>query len=81
MHLGYLKSVYPTFWPEAWDSICHYHLQKVAKVDRHWEKTARAESDNPKHYTEIAFSSSQQLASNETPEDTTFLHSSMYNAT
>ena len=40
-----------------------------AKVDRHWEKTARAESNHPKHYIETAFSSSQQLASNETPED------------
>ena len=40
-----------------------------AKVDRHWEKTARAESNHPKHYIEIAFSSSQQLVSNETPED------------
>ena len=40
-----------------------------AKVDRHWEKTARAESNHQKHYIEIAFSSSQQLASNETPED------------
>ena len=35
-----------------------------AKVDRHWEKTARAESNHLKHYIEIAFSSSQQLASN-----------------
>ena len=41
----------------------------LAKVDRHWEKTASAESNHPKHYMEIAFSSSQQLASNETPED------------
>ena len=40
-----------------------------AKVDRHCEKTARAESNHPKHYTEIAFSSSQQLVSIETPED------------
>ena len=40
-----------------------------AKVDRHWEKTAHAESNHPKHYIEIAFSSSQQLVSNETPED------------
>ena len=40
-----------------------------AKVDRHWEKTARAESNHPKHYIEIAFSSSQQLVSNETTED------------
>ena len=40
-----------------------------AKIDRHWEKTARAESNHPKHYIEIAFSSSQQLVSNETPED------------
>ena len=39
------------------------------KVDRHWEKTARAESNHPKHYMETAFSASQQLASNETPED------------
>ena len=28
MHLGYFKSDYATFWPGAWDSICHYHLQK-----------------------------------------------------
>ena len=40
-----------------------------AKIDRHWEKTARAESNHPKHYIEITFSSSQQLLSNETPED------------
>ena len=40
-----------------------------AKVDRHWEKMARAESSHPKHYMEISFSSSQQLVSNETPED------------
>ena len=40
-----------------------------AKVYRHWEKTALAESNHQKHYKEIAFSSSQQLASNETPED------------
>ena len=40
-----------------------------AKVERHWEKTARAESSHPKHYIKIAFSSSQQLVSNETPED------------
>ena len=40
-----------------------------AKIDGHWEKTARAESNHPKHYIEIAFSSSQQLVSNETPED------------
>ena len=40
-----------------------------AKVDRHWEKTALAESNHPKHYVEIAFSSSQRLVSNETPED------------
>ena len=40
-----------------------------AKVDRHWEKMACAESNHPKHYMEIAFSSSQQLASNETSED------------
>ena len=40
-----------------------------AKIDRHWEKTARAESNHPKHCIEIAFSSSQQLVSNETPED------------
>ena len=55
----------------------------LAKVDRHWEKTARAraESNHPKHYMEIAFSSSQQLASNEHQRTTTFLHSSMYNAT
>ena len=71
MHLGYLKYDYPTFWPGAWDSICHYHLQKTPfrqKIDRHWEKTAHAESNHPKHYIEIAFSS-QQLVSNETPED------------
>ena len=30
---------------------------------------ARTESNHPKHYIEIAFSSSQWLASNETPED------------
>ena len=36
---------------------------------RHWEKTARTESNHPKHYIEIAFSSSQQLVSNELPED------------
>ena len=41
----------------------------LAKIDRHWEKRARAESNHPKHYIEIAFSSSQQLVSNETPED------------
>ena len=40
-----------------------------AKVDRHWEKTARAESNHPNHYIEIACSSFQQLVSNETPED------------
>ena len=40
-----------------------------AKIDRHWEKMARAESNHPKHYIEIAFLSSQQLVSNETPED------------
>ena len=40
-----------------------------AKVDRRWEEMARAESDHLKHYIEIAFSSSQQLVSNETPED------------
>ena len=40
-----------------------------AKVDRHWEKTARAESNHPKHCIELAFSSSQQIVSNETPED------------
>ena len=40
-----------------------------AKVDRHCEKTARAESNHPKHYIEIAFSSSHQLVSKETPED------------
>ena len=48
-----------------------------AKVDRHWEKTARAESRHPRHYIELAFSSSQQLVSNETPEDhyvPSFLH-------
>ena len=55
-----------------------------AKVDRHWEKIARAESNHPKHYIEIAFSSSQQLVSNETTEDQyilSFFHSFMYNAT
>ena len=41
----------------------------AAKVDRHWEKTARAESNHLKHYIEVAFSSSQQLVSNQTPED------------
>ena len=40
-----------------------------AKVDRHWEKTARAESNHPKHYIELAFAPSQRLVSNETPED------------
>ena len=40
-----------------------------AKVDRHWDKTARTESNHPKHYIELAFSPSQQLISNETPED------------
>ena len=40
-----------------------------AKIDRHWEKMAHAESNHPEHYIEIAFSSSQQLVSNETPED------------
>ena len=25
---GVFKFDYPTFWPGAWDSICHYHLQK-----------------------------------------------------
>ena len=40
-----------------------------AKIDRHWEKTACAESNHLKHYIEIAFSSSQQLVSNEMPED------------
>ena len=40
-----------------------------AKVDRHWDKTACAVSNHPKHHMEIAFSSTQQLASNETPED------------
>ena len=41
----------------------------LAKIDRHWEKTACTESNHPKHYIEIAFSLSQQLVSNETPED------------
>ena len=41
----------------------------LAKVDRHWEKMACAESNHPKHKMEMAFSSSQQLASNETLED------------
>ena len=40
-----------------------------AKVDRHWEKTARAEFNHPKHCIELAFSPSQQLVSYETPED------------
>ena len=40
-----------------------------AKADRHWERTAHAESNHLKHYIETAFSSSQQLVSNETPED------------
>ena len=40
-----------------------------ANVDRHREKTACAESNYLKHYIEIAFSFSQQLVSNETPED------------
>ena len=42
---------------------------KTPKIDRHWEKTARAESNHPKHYIEIAFSSSQQLVSTQSPED------------
>ena len=37
-----------------------------AKVDRHWEKTARAESNHPKH---CIFSPSQQIVSNEMPGD------------
>ena len=41
----------------------------LAKVDRHWEKMACAESNHLKHCMEIAFSLSQQLASNQTPED------------
>ena len=40
-----------------------------AKIDRHWEKAARAEPNHPKHYIELAFLPSQQLVSNETPED------------
>ena len=40
-----------------------------AKVDRHWEKMAHAEFNHLKHYIEITFSSSQQLVSNEMPED------------
>ena len=40
-----------------------------AKADRHWDKTACAESDHPKHYIELAFSPSLQLVSNETPEE------------
>ena len=39
------------------------------KVGRNWEKTARAESNHPKHYIELTFSPSQQLVSNEMPED------------
>ena len=31
----------------------------LAKVDRHWEKTAHAESNHLKHYIELAFSPSQ----------------------
>ena len=71
MHLGYLKSDYPTFWPGAWDSMSLAFTKNPmsAKVDRHWEKTGNAMSDHQKHYIEIAFSSSQQLVSNETPED------------
>ena len=41
----------------------------LAKIDRHWEKMARAESNHPKHYMEITFSSSQQLVSNEIPKN------------
>ena len=52
-----------------------------AKVNRHWEKTARSDSNHLKHYVEIAFSSSQQLVSNETPEDHYVASFSMYNAT
>ena len=40
-----------------------------AKIDRHWKKMACAVSNHQKNYIEIAFSSSQQLVSNETPED------------
>ena len=40
-----------------------------AKVDRHWKRVARTELNHPKHYIELAFSSSQQLVSNETRED------------
>ena len=40
-----------------------------AKIDRHWEKTARAESNHLKHYIELAFSLSQQLVTKEMPED------------
>ena len=39
------------------------------KVDRHWEKMARAESNHPKHHIELTFSPFQQLVSYETPED------------
>ena len=41
----------------------------LAKVDRHWEKMACTESNHLKHFREIAFSLSQQLASNEMPKD------------
>ena len=40
-----------------------------AKIDKHLDKMARAESNHPKHYIEIAFSLSQQLVSNESSED------------
>ena len=39
---GVFKSVYPTFWPDVWDSVCHYHLQKVpcrrkyTDIERKW---------------------------------------------
>ena len=39
------------------------------KVTRHWEKTARADSNHPQHHMEISFSPSQQLVSNERPEN------------
>ena len=40
-----------------------------AKVTRHWEKMARADSNHLQHHMEVAFSPSQQLVSNERPED------------
>ena len=41
----------------------------LTKMDRHWEKKARAESNHQRHYIEMVFSSSKQFVSNETPKD------------